>query len=90
MRRDRLIGWKKTDIKRYDYKSIPAAHTYDNCHTFNWTETELLGRAQTKHAREFKEAWYSIDGNTINRQLKFPLFTYNLKQHVNVLIITIL
>ena len=26
----------------------------------------LHGRAQTKHAREFKEAWYSIDNNTIN------------------------
>ena len=30
-------------------------HTYDNFHTFNWTETQLLGREQTKHAREFKE-----------------------------------
>ena len=38
----------KNAIKRYDYKSLPAAHTYDNCHTFNWTETELLGRAQTR------------------------------------------
>jgi hypothetical protein len=44
--------------------------------------------AQTKHAREFKEAWYSIDGNTINRHVDIPLFTYNLKQHVNVLLIT--
>ena len=79
----------KNAIKRYDYKSLPAAHTYDNCHTFNWTETELLGRAQTKHAREFKEAWYSIDGNTINRHVEIQtLFTYNLKQHVNVLLIT--
>ena len=43
----------KNAIKRNDYKSLPAAHTYDNCHTSNWTETELLGRAQTKHAREF-------------------------------------
>ena len=76
----------KNAIKRYDYKSLPAAHTYDNCHTFNWTETELLGRAQTKHAREFKEAWYSIDGNTINRHVEIP--TIYLKQHVNVLLIT--
>jgi hypothetical protein len=49
---------------------IPAAHSYDNCHTFNWTETELLGWAQTKYARGFKEAWYSIDGNTITRHVK--------------------
>ena len=25
----------KNAIKRYDYKLLPAAHTYDNCHTFN-------------------------------------------------------
>ena len=53
--------------------------TYDNCHTFNWTETELLGRAQTKHAREFKEAWYSIDGNTINRHVEIPTVYLQLK-----------
>ena len=69
----------KNAIKRYDYKSLPAAHTYDNCHTFNWTETELLGRAQTKHAREFKEAWYSIDGNTINRHVEIPTVYLQLK-----------
>jgi hypothetical protein len=69
----------KNGIKRYDYKSLPAAHTYDNCHTFNWTETELLGRAQTKHARKFKEAWYSIDGNTINRHVEIPTIYLQLK-----------
>ena len=49
--------------------SLPAAHTCDNCHTFNWTKTQLhvLGRAQTKYAREFKEAWYSTDYDTLNR-----------------------
>ena len=46
---------------------------------FNWTETELLGRAQTKHAREFKEAWYSIDGNTINRHVEIPTVYLQLK-----------
>ena len=35
----------KNAIKRYDLRSLPAAHTYDNCHTFNWTHTELLGQA---------------------------------------------
>ncbi len=59
-------------IKRHDLRSLPAAHTYDNCHTFNWTETQLLGRAQTKHAREFKEAWYSTDSSTINRHIDIP------------------
>ena len=45
----------KNAIKQHDHLSLPAAHIYDNCHTFNWTETQLLGQAQTKHAREYKE-----------------------------------
>jgi hypothetical protein len=28
---------------------------------FNWTHTEILGQAQTKQTREFKEAWHSMD-----------------------------
>ena len=32
----------KNAIKRHDHLSLPAAHTYDNCHTFNWTETQHL------------------------------------------------
>ncbi len=68
----------KNAIKRHDLRS-PAAHTYDNCHTFNWTETQLLGRAQTKHAREFKEAWYSTDSNTINRHIDIPTIYLQLK-----------
>jgi hypothetical protein len=40
---------------------------------------EQLGRAQRKHAREFKEAWYSIDGNTINRQVEIPTIYLQLK-----------
>ena len=34
----------KNAIKRHDLRSIPATHTYDNCHTFNWKETHLLGQ----------------------------------------------
>ena len=69
----------KNAIKRHDLRSIPATHTYDNCHTFNWKETRLLGRAQTKHAREFKEAWYSTDDNTINRHIDIPTVYLQLK-----------
>ena len=69
----------KNAIKRHDHLSLPAAHTYDNCHTFNWTETQLLGPAQTKHAREFKEAWYSIDANTINKHIEIPTIYLQLK-----------
>ena len=69
----------KNAIKRHDLRSLPAAHTYDNCHTFNRTETQLLGRAQTKHARKFKEAWYSTDSNTINRHIDIPTIYLQLK-----------
>ena len=50
---------KKKDTTIYHY----LQHTHM---TFNWTETQLLGRSQTKHAREFKEAWYSIDATYCN------------------------
>jgi hypothetical protein len=73
----------KNAIKRYDLRSLPAAHTYDNCHTFNWTHTELLGQAQTKHAREFKEAWHSMDNNTINRHVDIPTIYLQLKMTPN-------
>ena len=63
----------KNAIKRHDLRSL---HTYDNCHTFNWKETHLLGRAQTKHAREFKEAWYGTDENTINIYIYIYIYKY--------------
>ena len=66
-------------LRGLTYVSLWTAHTYDNCHTFNWTETQLLGRAQTKHAREFKEAWYSMDANTINRHIEIPTIYLQLK-----------
>jgi hypothetical protein len=68
---------RKNAIKRYDLRSLPATHTYDNCHTFNWTHAELLGQARTKHAREFKEAWPSMDNNTINRYVDIERSTFN-------------
>ena len=36
----------KNAIKRHDLRSLPATHTYDNCHTFNWAKTQLRGMAQ--------------------------------------------
>ena len=55
----------KNAIKRHDHLSLPAAHTYDNCHTFNWAC--------------LKEAWYSIDANTINRRIEIPTIYLQLK-----------
>ena len=51
--------------KRHNLRSLPAKHTNDTRHTFNWEKTQLLGQAQTKYAREFKEAWHSTDDDTI-------------------------
>ena len=66
----------KNVINRYDLLSLPASHTHDNGHTFNWTKTQILDQAKTKHAREFKEAWYSTDKNTINRRIDIlPAFS---------------
>jgi hypothetical protein len=54
-----------------------------NYTAFNWTHTELLGQAQTKHAREFKEAWHSMDNNTINRHVDIPMIYLQLKKTPN-------
>jgi hypothetical protein len=35
--------------------------------------------SHTKHGREFKEAWYSTDGNTINRHIGIPTIYSQLK-----------
>ena len=40
-----------------------------NRHKFDWTQTKLLGQAATKHAHEFKEAWYSINKLSFNRYM---------------------
>ena len=56
-----------------------ASYATDNCHTFNWAKTQLLGRAQTKYAREFKEAWHSTDDDTINRHIDIPTVYLQLK-----------
>ena len=86
-------NWNKTHriknaIKRRDPNSLPAEYTQANNHKFDWTETKVLGRAQTKHTREFKEAWYCKDYNTINRHIDIHhIFTTkekgqkNYKQH---------
>ena len=54
----------KNAITRHVLPSLPASHTHNNGLKFNWTETQLLDQSKTKQAREFKEAWYSVDRNT--------------------------
>ena len=46
--------------------------TFEEHFKFHWDDTKLLGQSKTCHAREFKEAWYSIDYKTINRHIDIP------------------
>ena len=44
-----------------------------------------LGQATTKHAREFKEAWHSLDKQTFNRHIDSPLIFLQLTQIFNLI-----
>ena len=74
----------KNAINRHDLLSLPALHTHNNGHTFNWTKTQLLDQAKTKHAREFKEAWHSVDKNTKNRHVDIPPVFFQLQNSSNL------
>jgi hypothetical protein len=39
---------------------------------FDWSQMRCLGQATTKHAREFKETWHSLDKQTFNRHIDIP------------------
>jgi hypothetical protein len=66
-------------INRHDHNSLPAKHADDNGHKFDWSQTRCLGQATTKHAREFKEAWHSIDKLTFNHRIDIPVVYLQLK-----------
>ena len=67
-------------INRHDHSSLPAKHTDDNGHQFDWSQTRCLGQATTKHARKFKEAWHSLDKQTFNRHIDIPTIFLQLKR----------
>ena len=69
----------KTLSDDIDPKSLSGTHKDDNGHEFDWSQTKLLGQASTRHAREFKEPWYSIDKSTINRHIDIPTIYPQLK-----------
>ena len=58
-------------IKRHDPKSLPATHADDYEHSFNWSQTEILGQAATRHACKFKEAWHSMDRSTLQQTHRY-------------------
>ena len=71
---------QKNAINRQDHNSLPAKHADDNGHKFDWSQTKCLGQATTKHAREFKEEWHSLDKQTFNRHIDIPLIYLQLKR----------
>ena len=64
-------------------KSLPASHADDYERSFNRSQTEILGQAAIRHAREFKEAWHSMDRSTFNRHIDIPTIYHQLKQTQN-------
>ena len=71
-------------INRPYHNSLPAKHADDNGHKFDWSQTKYLGQAATKHAREFKEAWHSLDKQTVNRHIDIPLIYLQLNAHADL------
>ena len=67
---------RQNAINRHDHNSLAAKHADDNGHKFNWSHARCLGQANTKNAREFKEAWHSLDKQIFNRHIDIPLI-YN-------------
>ena len=59
---DKTITEHQNAINRHDHNySLPAKHADDNGHKFSdWSQTRCAGQTTTKHAREIKEAWHSI------------------------------
>ena len=66
------ITQHKNAIKREDPRSLPATHIINHDHRFDWTKTTILDHGTTREAREFKEAWHSIQIPSINRHIDIP------------------
>ncbi|BHF83695.1 hypothetical protein SprV_0902683900 [Sparganum proliferum] len=62
------INEHKLAIRRRDPLSLVFAHALECDHRFNWEGTEVVAMANTKHAREFLEAWHS-NTTSINRHV---------------------
>ena len=71
----------KNAIKREDVRSIPAKHVIENDHRFDWTNVKVLNHGKTREAREFKEAWHTLQNPTINRHIDIPAAYHPLQHH---------
>ena len=71
----------KNAIKREDVRSIPAKHVIENDHRFDWTNAKVLNHGKTREAREFKEAWHTLQNPAINRHIDIPTAYHPLQHH---------
>nr|VZI38472.1 unnamed protein product [Spirometra erinaceieuropaei] len=72
------INEHKLPIRRRDPLSLVFAHALDCDHRFNWDGAEVVAMANTKHAREFLEAWHS-GADSINRHVDLDVHYEGLK-----------
>ncbi|BHF67700.1 hypothetical protein SprV_0301072800 [Sparganum proliferum] len=72
------INEHKLAIRRRDPLSLVFAHSLDCDHRFNWDGTEVVAMANTKHAREFLEAWHS-GADSINRHVDLDVHYEGLR-----------
>ena len=78
---DKYIGQtsKKIQTRLTEHQNAINRHDHSS-HKFDWSEKRCLGQATTKHAREFKEAWHSLDKQTYNRHIDMPTIYLQLKR----------
>ncbi|BHF71711.1 hypothetical protein SprV_0401477100 [Sparganum proliferum] len=70
-------------VRRKDVRSHVAMHCLENSHTFDFDGAQVLGRAESKLAREVIEAWKS-DTNSINRSIDLPAPYEAVRHHLRV------
>ncbi|BHF82019.1 hypothetical protein SprV_0802515500 [Sparganum proliferum] len=68
-------------VRRKDVRSHVAMHCLENNHTFDFDGAQVLGRAESKLAREVIEAWKS-DTNSINRSIDLPAPYEAVRHHL--------
>ncbi|GAA51625.1 solute carrier family 29 (equilibrative nucleoside transporter) member 1/2/3 [Clonorchis sinensis] len=62
-------------VRRHDLLSLISIHEDQEGHIFNLENAKILAHGNTRHERDFLEAWYSMAGS-INRQTELdPIYT---------------
>nr|VZI04186.1 unnamed protein product [Spirometra erinaceieuropaei] len=69
-------------VKRKDVRSHVAMHSLENDHQFAFDKAEVIGRAESKMAREIIEACQS-NVNSINRRIDLPAPYEAVRHHLS-------